>query len=161
MWRAVLVAWNRQSTLFYLWRIWSIIEICVNYVNYERTWTGKGPWGSARLACSGSVVILRVCSSQAHRHDVRNGNNAIMCSCGALVGLLGRVSGPGEIMYALPGEQFLIFLFFLFSPQLPVFLLPSCLGFSSLMKKSSEILDGEKMQRVTMPHIMCTTRILP
>lgn len=66
--------------------------------NYVRivliTWnerdSQKWLWGCGWLACSGSVVILSVYSSQANRHDVRNRNNAIMFSCGAARSLLGH-----------------------------------------------------------------------
>lgn len=41
----------------------------------------KHLWGCEGLARGASVVSLRVFSSQANTHDVRNGNNVMMCWC--------------------------------------------------------------------------------
>lgn len=92
------------------------------------------------MACSASVVILLVYSSQANRHDVRNGNNVIMLwSSGEFTGTLS--SGLGDVVWALPGDLFSTF-FFVF---LSILLLSSYLHFLAyLVKKSVEILLGQK-----------------
>lgn len=50
----------------------------------------KHLWGCEGLARGASVVSLRVFSSQANTHDVRNGNNVMMCWCAAQRSLLGH-----------------------------------------------------------------------
>ena len=156
MCHTVLIAWNRQSTLFHTRRIWSIIEICENYVNYEENMNWRWLWGWVWLACSGSVVILHVYSSQAKRHDVRNSNNVIMCEYRGVYWDTVFWSGGDRVRSTRGTCCFIRHYYLFFSSPSSTFLPLSFLSLiyaqfsfqahlSSLMKKSVEIVLCEKV----------------